>query len=71
MENALKKYLKSRGMSQGQFARALGVRPATVSVWVNGGTPRPEQMRRIAETTGGAVPVTAWFERVCATGSAA
>lgn len=57
----LDQFLKQSNITQRQFAADLGVREATVSAWVNGGTPRPSQMKRIAKATRGAVPVTVWF----------
>lgn len=62
MTHPLRSYVKSKGLTQDQFAKALGVRPATVSAWVNGTTPRPDQMARIDEITGGEIPVTTWFD---------
>lgn len=59
----LNTYLIATGKTQKQFAEAMGVREATVSAWKNGGTPRPAQMKRIAEVTKGAIPITAWFEQ--------
>lgn len=72
MTNALARYLATCGITQRQFASDMGVREATVSAWVNGGTPRPEQMQRIAAETRNAVPVTSWFSAAQAeTGTAA
>lgn len=62
MTHPILTYIKSKGLTQKRFAECIGVREATVSSWVNGKTPKPEQMRRVAEATDGAVPVTAWFE---------
>lgn len=61
MANPILSYLRAKGLTQKRFAEDVGVREATVSAWVNGTRPRPDQMERVAEATGGAVPVTAWF----------
>ena len=60
--NALQSYLLATKKKQRDFAVEAGVREATVSGWVNGITPRPAHMAKIAEVTAGAVPVTSWFE---------
>jgi transcriptional regulator with XRE-family HTH domain len=69
--NTLSGYLTRTGTTQSQFAVNLGVRKATVSAWVNGVTPRPSHMKRIADATAGAVPVTAWFDETRRDASAA
>lgn len=64
MENPLRSYLKRHKIKQRVFARQMGVREATISLWCNGRrTPEPYMMQRISDATGGAVPVTAWFVR--------
>lgn len=62
MSMALTTFLALSGKTQAQFAAEVGVRPATVSAWVNGKVPRPPQMKKIADATEGKVPVTVWFQ---------
>ena len=57
-------YLEKTGKTQRQFAQECAVREATVSAWVNGGTPRPNQMVKIEIVTGGLVPVASWFDSI-------
>ena len=61
MSNKLAIYLEQTGKTQRQLAKDIAVREATVSAWVNGGTPRPEHMKKIESATGGLVPITSWF----------
>ena len=59
--NALNAYLRSTGTTQRALAAALGVQPATVNHWCRGKrTPRVGLALKLAEVTGGAVPLTAW-----------
>ena len=62
MTHPLKIYLSETKTNQADFAKKIEVRPATVSAWLNGTTPRPEQMKRVETETDGAVPVLSWFQ---------
>lgn len=62
MNAALSKYLKDRGETQSEFARRGGWRAATVSAWMNGTIPEPENMIRVEGLTKGAVPMSSWFD---------
>ena len=64
MENPLRSYLKRHKIRQGEFARLMGVSHSRISEWCNGRKRPADDMKiRIADATGGAVPVTAWFRR--------
>ena len=59
--NALNAYLRRTGTTQRALAAALGVQPATVHYWCRGARkPRVGLALKLAEVTGGAVPLTAW-----------
>lgn len=45
----LSREIKSQGMSQGEFARRVGVSATTVSRWVNGRVPDGQFIERIAD----------------------
>lgn len=62
MNSPLKSWLVETGTTQRRLALDVGARDATVSGWVRGITPSPKYMKRIAEVTGGGVPIAAWFE---------
>lgn len=50
---ALRRHLKRHGMSQAEFARAMGVSQPTVWYWLNGEkTPTADKLVRIADMTG-------------------
>jgi len=49
-------WIDQKGWSRQKFADEASVHPVTVSKWVTGRmTPRPQQMMRIEEITGGEV----------------
>jgi transcriptional regulator with XRE-family HTH domain len=59
----LSSYLTRSSLSQADFARAIGVGEAAVSKWARGlAMPRPRQMQRIAEVTGGEVGPADWYD---------
>jgi len=52
----LKEWIKEKEMTQQEVADALGVAQGLVSSWCNGERlPRPENMAKIVELTGGEV----------------
>jgi transcriptional regulator with XRE-family HTH domain len=52
----LSDYLAEAGLTRAAFAARVRAHPITVSKWATGRTvPRPAQMHRIAQETGGAV----------------
>lgn len=55
-------YLDETGQTQAEFAKRVGTTQANVSKLCKKDNPRisPELAVRIAEVTGGQVPVTAW-----------
>lgn len=58
----LSDYLAKNGVSQHEFAAAIGVTPKAVDHWVNGlRTPRKEQMLLIVRNTLGAVTPNDFF----------
>ena len=58
----LAQYLAETNTPQCAIAACLGVRHATVSAWVSGGSrPRLRLAVAIERMTDGAVPVTSWF----------
>ncbi len=57
-------YLEAHGLSQGAFARRLGVKSGVVCRWVSGQrVPTVHYALAIERETGGAVPVSAWEEK--------
>lgn len=48
----LGKALAKRGLSQADLSRATNIHPSSVSTYVRGLKPSPEQQRRIAEALG-------------------
>lgn len=57
----LKEWIQSHGMTQASFAVEVGVHESAVSHWINGKqAPLRPMAVRIAEMTGGAVPVECW-----------
>ena len=58
----LAEYLKAEKIAQSAFAKIIEVDQSTVSKWISGeNTPRPKQIRRIAEVTGNRVSPSVWF----------
>jgi transcriptional regulator with XRE-family HTH domain len=52
----LKKWLKDHNLTGAEFAKIIGVQQACVSLWLTGERfPRPENMQKIMEATGGEV----------------
>ncbi len=63
MNQKFLKYLNRPEVKQSKLANDLGVRQATISDWKAGTIPRSPMLPRIAEATGGAVPVESWFSQ--------
>lgn len=51
----LREWLDQSGTTQVVFAARIGVAQSTVARWCAGVMPRPDQLRRIRDLTGGAV----------------
>jgi len=61
--STLSQYLEREKLTQSAFADRLGVKQSFVSRLIRGeAMPSLKTAVRIAEVTGGAVPVTAWFD---------
>lgn len=58
-----KEWIKKRGKTQQEVANDLGVAQGLVSSWCNGDRlPRPENMAKIVEYTGGEVQPNDFYE---------
>lgn len=58
----LASYLKDSGISQADFALAVGVKQPTVHRWLHGARPSWDKAVRIEQFTEGKVPVSIWAE---------
>jgi transcriptional regulator with XRE-family HTH domain len=56
-------YLSAQGMTQAQFADAIGSSQSDVARYVNGRIPRPEMMTKIISATGGEVEPNDFYDR--------
>jgi transcriptional regulator with XRE-family HTH domain len=59
----LKEWRETKGLSQKETAKKLGVCQAALCGWENGTQPQIHYALAIAELTEGAVPVTAWARK--------
>lgn len=60
----LKQWLKDHNMTGAEFAAAIGVQQACVSLWLTGlRFPRPENMQKITEYTGGEVTPNDFYNK--------
>ena len=59
----LSQWLDTNGLTQIAFAARLGVPQSSVSRWCSGAIPSPNNIRRIAEVTGGQVAPAVWYSQ--------
>lgn len=57
----LAQFLKARGIAKIELARAVGVVPSAVSIWLHGSRPRALFRHKIERFTAGVVPADAWL----------
>jgi predicted transcriptional regulator len=54
-------YLKKENLTQGEFAKIIGVPQATVFYWVHGRLPQTEYLPKIFLATKGEVTANDWY----------
>ena len=58
----LSEYIKNKNLPYAEVAELLGVDPQAIYYWISGERiPKPENMRKIFEITGGAVTANDFF----------
>ena len=66
MTHALTTYRDENGLTLEAFAQKASATKSQVWKWENGTIPRPAQMQRIIEATGGKISPQAWYSEAVA-----